>query len=929
MKQIGNYKLIDKLGEGGMGTVFLGEEMSSGNKAAIKVIRADVSSKGSVAARFRQEINVSKQFAHPFVIKILDGGLLPGNKSMYLAMEYLPGESLGTAMANRDIPSDEAWNILSHMAEALSYIHQRGVIHRDIKPDNILLASPDRTVLLDFGLALMDDQTRLSATSDRPGTWGTMAPEQMRGKPLDGRSDVYSLGVTIFWSLVKKSPYTRHDIVRIYNGTDLVPPNLLKIHKSIHPTLAEVIMKCMSFNPEDRFQSANELHLVLQKGPDAYPKGFFIKEGQQGGRSSSVSKSSSSGRSKRRASQDGRISAVTGTSKLSGSNRSSVNSTYTSSRKIRSAGAFLFLFVLVLAGYLTYGASENVGPISFRSTVSVITPTSASLEIGNDSGGISHVHLWEENSADKKVVFFNQLELKGSPLLEAVFKDLLPGKKYQYQLWGKNEQSSLRKSFRTSKLIEAATILDVTATSVKLNLKVNYTGATLVKVEAYPVSGSKNQIEAFAKVSMSMDLVKHKRSQIYFKGLKALSEYRLEVSINTRISSSALSSNETLFVTTKEPVQKQIYRILESEEDKAPLGEIFPGVGRSLGQGVSATSAIGRIGNRIVFSGNNCGLYLYDLLERKLVKRVSTPGKSNLAIRINGGRIYCLESPFSKGGALPESKLNDKTLQVKAYDSDSLTLASTVNIPSHCSKYFLWVGQEKVVVNGNAGLGNLLCYSLTDGKQLWETAELVEGAFSLNSKGILWIKGNKRFVYGYELETGKLKFSLPIEASLSDHPVEVNGMIAAFLLNGDIKVFDSQSGKTIRTLKAGNPVKCALVKGTSLYCVGSAIDSQNVLGTGRTPGRLFAYDFSDTTSIKESFTLDITNSRSSRGNIRIFDDYLYYSTPMLGVNCVDIRNGNFLYTHKAIMIAQFHLYPDQSGFFYCHIGNMFKYVQDR
>jgi serine/threonine protein kinase len=960
IKQIGNYKLIDKLGEGGMGTVFLGEEISSGNKAAIKVIRADVSSKDSIAARFRHEINVSKQFAHPFVIKILDGGMLPDKKSMYLAMEFLPGESLGTAMANRDISSNEAWNILSHMAEALSYIHQRGVIHRDIKPDNILLASPDRTVLLDFGLALMDDQTRLSATSDRPGTWGTMAPEQMRGQPLDGRSDVYSLGVTVFWALVKRSPYTRHDIVRIYNGTNLVPPDLSKIHDSIHPSLAGIIRKCMAFLPEDRFESASQLHSVLQKGPQAYPVGFFDQPSHPGGSMSTssnastsrkvstsgnastsrkVSTSGSVGTSRKVStsgnastsrkviskalSEEGRISAVSAISKLS-------DSSFSRRRIIRGAGVFMSALVILLVAWLVYGRSGSDSPMTFRSSISVITPTSVSLEIGNDSR-LSHIHLWEENSEDKKkVVFFNKSEFSNTTALKVEFKDLLPAQKYYYVLFGRNEESSLRKFFTTSRLIESTDVENVSATTLTINMKANYTGPSLLKIEAFQLAGGKSQKVAFCKISQSIDFVTGQVESFVLKGLKPESEYNLAVSIKTKVSDSLLTSNESLFVTTKRVYQKRLLQISGKNTKNQSLGELFPGAKLNLGGVQSATSAREVIDNKIVFSGNDIGLYLFDLKEKKVLKQVSIPGRNNLAIKIKGDKVFCLETPLAEDDKSEAGKGERGKFLVKSYLLDSLTLVNTIEVSSKASKYFLWTDGDRAIVNGGNGSGSLLCYSLSKGNLLWETTELVEGEFSLiASSGIFWVKGREQFMYGYNMETGIRKFTVPIDQYMSDGPVEVNGLIAIFLLNGDINVVDGRSGKPVGSISTGNPVKCALADESKLYCVGSAIDSQNVLGTGSQSGRLFCLDFTDRTNIKELFSLDLIHARSSRGYIHLSDGYLYYSTPMLGINCIDIVNGNFLYTHECIKASPFSVFTDLKGFFYCHVGGLLNHVSDR
>lgn len=265
LNQVGNYKILKTLGEGGMGTVFLGEELTSKRQVAIKVVKTAVASDDEIIARFRQEIKISKSFAHPFVIKIIDGGVLIEQNLLYLVMEVLEGKDLKSAYANKRAENKDTEKILLHMAEALSYVHQRGIVHRDIKPDNIFIVSPNRTVLLDFGLALADNLTRLSKTSDRPGTFLTMSPEQLIGHDVDGRSDIYSLGITMYWLLTQTPPYDSDEIIAIAVGNSPTPPpSPHELDNTIDSRLSQIIMKCMAIDRKNRFSSADALLKTLQ-----------------------------------------------------------------------------------------------------------------------------------------------------------------------------------------------------------------------------------------------------------------------------------------------------------------------------------------------------------------------------------------------------------------------------------------------------------------------------------------------------------------------------------------------------------------------------------------------------------------------------------------------------------------------------------------
>ena len=260
-KVINDYEVIRAIAQGGMGSLFEARRLSDGRKVALKVMRSDVADEleEAFAQRFRRELSISKDLAHPYVVRILDGGFLPKGGGIYIVMELIDGENLAH-LSDDGLPEEQMTKVLRHMAEALSYIHSKGLVHRDIKRENILVDKNGRTVLVDFGLALSSNLTRLTATTDRPGTLLSMAPEQIRGEDIDGRADIYALGVTAYTALTDKPPYDQEVVFQIALGIEPIPPERISFSRpDISPVLEQIIFKCMALSPKERYQRADEL----------------------------------------------------------------------------------------------------------------------------------------------------------------------------------------------------------------------------------------------------------------------------------------------------------------------------------------------------------------------------------------------------------------------------------------------------------------------------------------------------------------------------------------------------------------------------------------------------------------------------------------------------------------------------------------------
>ncbi len=254
--------LVRELGGGGMSRVFLAEETELGRKVVIKVLPPELAA-GVNVDRFHREIHLAASLQHPHVVPLLTTGQVGG--LLYYTMPLVVGESLRARLARQgELPVAETLRILRDVADALSYAHRHGLVHRDIKPDNVLL-SDDHAVVTDFGVAKALDEaaptTSVTATGLALGTPTYMAPEQAAGDPhTDQRADLYALGVLGYEMLAGRPPFvarTPQAIVAAH--LTQAPQPLAQVRASVPPALATMIMRCLEKRPADRPQSAAEL----------------------------------------------------------------------------------------------------------------------------------------------------------------------------------------------------------------------------------------------------------------------------------------------------------------------------------------------------------------------------------------------------------------------------------------------------------------------------------------------------------------------------------------------------------------------------------------------------------------------------------------------------------------------------------------------
>ena len=262
------YRLTSELGRGGMASVFLARDLKHGRDVAVKVVHPMVASVLG-AERFLREIRIMAQLRHPHIVPLFDSGEADG--ALYYVMPYEPGPSLRQRVAkDGQLPLDDVASILRDVCDALAYAHHNGVVHRDIKPDNVLLAGR-RALVTDFGVARAASEAASEAASGEQGdvSLGTpayMAPEQIAGDAdVDRRADIYSTGVLAYELLAGRLPFegeTRREILTAH--LDEVPSPVSTYRADVPAALEELVMRCLEKKKEDRWQSADEMMQRLE-----------------------------------------------------------------------------------------------------------------------------------------------------------------------------------------------------------------------------------------------------------------------------------------------------------------------------------------------------------------------------------------------------------------------------------------------------------------------------------------------------------------------------------------------------------------------------------------------------------------------------------------------------------------------------------------
>jgi len=265
----GRYEILELLGQGGMGAVYKARDREVDRLVALKVIRPELAGHPDVLRRFKQELILARQVTHKNVIRIFDLGEAEGAK--FISMEYIDGRDLKSIHAERGkLQPEEAAEIIEQVCLALDAAHAEGVIHRDLKPQNIMVDKHGRVVVMDFGIARSKELSGLTQTGDLVGTPEYMSPEQAKGEEIDSRSDLFSLGIILYELLTGISPYeATTPVVALLKRTQerAVPPD--KLDPAIPKFMNDIVVRCLEIDPQRRYASAQEIlqDLEARHGP--------------------------------------------------------------------------------------------------------------------------------------------------------------------------------------------------------------------------------------------------------------------------------------------------------------------------------------------------------------------------------------------------------------------------------------------------------------------------------------------------------------------------------------------------------------------------------------------------------------------------------------------------------------------------------------
>ena len=262
-RPFGRFRITGKLGQGGMATVWKAEDGLLGRPVALKLLSETLMGSPDARRRFLHEAETARLLDHPGIAAVHDAGETDG--VAWLAMEYVEGETLSERITQRLMPLEEAVRIVCEAAAALSHAHARGVVHRDVTPRNIMVTRDGRTKVLDFGLALVEGQSRVTTSQTRLGTVSYLSPEVAIGHTADPRTDLYGLGVVLYEALTGALPFASDRPEAVLYGIVNQPPTPPRTYRpEIPETLERVVLHAMARRPEDRHGSADELAAELR-----------------------------------------------------------------------------------------------------------------------------------------------------------------------------------------------------------------------------------------------------------------------------------------------------------------------------------------------------------------------------------------------------------------------------------------------------------------------------------------------------------------------------------------------------------------------------------------------------------------------------------------------------------------------------------------
>ena len=281
-KRVGDYQILNELGSGGMGRVYKVRNVLSDRIEAMKILLPNLAGREDIAARFLREIKLMANLNHPNIAALRTA--FTADNQLVMIMEYVEGTDLAARLEHGPIPPPDAVNYIQQVLSALSYAHQQHVIHRDIKPSNMMLTPQGVVKLMDFGIARAGEERSITMTGTTLGSLGYMSPEQVKGEPTDARSDLYSVGVSLYEMVTGQRPFqasSDYSIMAAHVKETPKPP--VELHPGLPAAMNEIIIMSIAKDPAQRFQTADafrnalstvrfapaESKPILQGAPDA------------------------------------------------------------------------------------------------------------------------------------------------------------------------------------------------------------------------------------------------------------------------------------------------------------------------------------------------------------------------------------------------------------------------------------------------------------------------------------------------------------------------------------------------------------------------------------------------------------------------------------------------------------------------------------
>jgi serine/threonine protein kinase len=268
---VGHYRIVEKIGAGGMGEVYLAEDTELNRKVALKFLATHLLSDPDCITRFKREAQAAAKLDHPNIVTVYEVGEFQGRP--FFAMQHIEGRSLREYASHQELSIPQVLEIGIQIAEGLQSAHEKGVTHRDIKPANVLIDSHGRARILDFGLASVAGTDHLTKTGSTLGTIGYMSPEQVRGEQVDHRTDIFSLGVVLYELITGKQPFKGdNDTATSRNIIDTEPEPLARYKSGVGSELQRIISKALQKDKSMRYQHADDLvadmkQLLSPSGP--------------------------------------------------------------------------------------------------------------------------------------------------------------------------------------------------------------------------------------------------------------------------------------------------------------------------------------------------------------------------------------------------------------------------------------------------------------------------------------------------------------------------------------------------------------------------------------------------------------------------------------------------------------------------------------